>query len=128
MSALVRTLVASSTRRAVIAALIWLAIAALLVRIASGGTLADWPHVYHEEPRLFVAVMLATAVDLILAAVLLIGRGTYRFQASVAWAVLIAAFAVVLVLVGHTSGLAIGLLALISAWLCLGAIRGSPHG
>jgi hypothetical protein len=112
-------------RRAALVALSWLAISALLVRIASGGTLADWPHVYWEEPRLFVAVVAASAIDVLLVAVLLVGRGVLRFQLSLGWGVLMAAFAVVLVAVGHTSGLAIGALGLFAAWQSVSAIR---HG
>ena len=56
-------------------------------------------------------------------AVLLVGRGGLRLQLSLGWGVLVAAFAVVLVAVGHTSGLAIGALGLFAAWQSVAAIR-----
>jgi hypothetical protein len=116
-------------RRAALIVLIWLAVAALLLRIASGGTLADWPHVYHEEPRLWVVVMVATAINVLLVVLMLIGRGRLRFLLSAGWAFPLAILAVLLARVGHTSGLAIGVLALAAVWLATGAIsQGARSG
>lgn len=90
-------------------------VAVLLLRMASGGTFADWPHVYREGPRIFVVEFSAAVVTLALAAVAT-RRGPIIDSACAIWATLSIVLGVVLLLRDHNSAWAmLGLSGLVLA-------------
>ena len=103
-----------------------LAVGVLLLRIASGGTFQDWPHVFAENPPLFVVEFVGAIVSVGMAGAILFGVGRRVDRAAVAWDLVSAAFGIVLVLGRHESAIVIVALSLIasgSAWWRTGGSR-----
>ena len=104
---------------------LWVLISVLLVRIASGGNLADWAHVYHETPRLFLAEVSAALLDLAVVALTLWRPTGAILLSAAAWSLLLAVFGVVLVGAHDRSGVLITTAAMLAAWLTWRSARGA---
>ena len=110
-----------SSRRRALTVLCWLAIAALLVRIAVGGAIGE----IVAAPSAAGAIALLAGLGLIAVAVIVIvalglGAGAARVRTlSAAAAVAAVAFGVILLLAGHESG---SLVAAAGALAALGAL------
>jgi hypothetical protein len=102
------------------------AVGVLLLRIASGGTFQDWPHVFAENRPLFLVEIVGATVSIGMAVVSLIGVWRRVDRAAVAWGFVSAAFGLVLVMDHHESASVIVALSLIasgSAWWRTGGSR-----
>ena len=114
--------------RLVLVAVLWVAIDVLLIRIASGGDLTDWAHTFRQTPRLFMAELTVSVIDLLVAGVVL-WRPTHGvLLASAAWGLLVALFGVVLIAANHTSAAFIVAGASIACWLAYRAAGARPAG
>ena len=114
----------------VVEAALGLAVGVLLLRIASGGTFQDWPHVFAEDPPLFLVEIVGATISVGMAVVILIGVGRRVDRAAVAWGFVSAAFGLVLVMGHHESASVIVALSLIasgSAWWRTGGSRRTEH-
>lgn len=107
-----------------------LAVGVLLLRIASGGTFQDWPHVFAEDPPLFLVEIVGATISVGMAAVNLIGVGRRVDRATVAWGFISAALGLLLVMAHHESASVIVALSLVasgSAWWRTGGWRRTEH-
>lgn len=112
-------------RRLVLVAVLWVAIDVLLIRIASGGDLTDWAHTFRETPRLFMAELTVSVIDLLVAVVVLWRPDHGVLLANAAWGLLVAVFGVVLMAANDTSASLIVVGASIAGWLAYRA-AGAP--
>src|SRR5664280_2433759 len=93
----------SRSPRLVLVAVLWVATDVLLIRIAAGNGLADWAHTFHETPRLFIAELAVTVIDLLVAGIVLRRPTHVVLLAAAVWGLLVAVFGVVLVAADDTS-------------------------
>ena len=117
-------------RAQVVEAALSFAVGVLLLRIASGGTFRDWPHVFAESRLLFLVEIVGATVSVGMAVVILIGVGRRVDRAAVAWGFVSAALGLVLVMARHESAgviVALSLIASGSAWWRTGGARRTEH-
>ena len=114
-----------SSRRRAVSVLCWLAIAALLVRIAAGGALERVAHAPNAAAVTAVAVGAALFGLALVAAVALGAGAAWAAALSVVAATVAIAYGLVLVVGGHESG---SLVALAGAVAILAAVALRPPG
>ena len=100
-----------------LAAVLWVAIDVLLLRIASGGTLRDWDYVFRTSPLMFAAAMTVSVINLVVAGVMLWRPTRGVLLATAAWGLLVEVFGVALVVHHDESGGLVVVGAVIASWL-----------
>ncbi len=109
------------------AAVLWVAIDVLLIRIASSGTWRDWDYLIRTSPLVLAALMTSSVINLVVAGVTLWRPTRGVLLATVAWGLLVEVFGVALIVRHDKSGGLVVVGALIASWLAYRAAGTLPE-